>query len=108
MCLAMPIVGFRQSLSTGLQGEIEREILERENVNLMDFRTSLMPEIRAPGGLRPILAPIIDLSIEKPKEDSANPDRKEISFSFALHRGSYATVLLREFMKPFDIVEAGF
>ena len=108
MCLALPVVGFRQSLSSGLQGEIEREILERENVNLEDFRTSLMPEIRTRGGLRIILAPINGLSIEKPEEDPENPDRTKIRFAFGLQRGSYATVLLREFMKPADLVEAGY
>ena len=108
MRLAIPVVGFRQPPSSEQQGEIEREILERENVNLMDFRTKFMPEIGVRGGLRPVLAPIVGIHIGKPKEDSANPARIEISFAFTLHRGSYATVLLREFMKPLDIVEGGF
>jgi tRNA pseudouridine13 synthase len=108
MCLAIPIVGFRQSLSGGLQGEIERDILESENVELMDFRVSSMPETGVPGGLRRVLTSIIDFSIEKPTEDPANPSTKKIGLAFKLHRGSYATVLLREFLKPLDIVKAGF
>ncbi len=108
MCLALPIVGFRQSLSDGLQGEIEREILEREGVSPADFHISLMPEISVRGGLRTILAPIIDLSTGETTEDPANPSKMKTSFAFTLHRGSYATVLLREFMKPIDLTEAGF
>ena len=108
MCLALPIVGFRQSLSDGLQGEIEREILEREGVSPADFCISLMPEISVRGGLRTILAPIIDLSTGETTEDPANPSKMKTSFAFTLHRGSYATVLLREFMKPIDMTEAGF
>lgn len=108
MRIAIPLVGFQQPCSEGVQGKIEREILEIENVAPQDFYVSRMPEISAPGGLRTILAPIVNLSVEKPTEDSANPSKRKVTLGFTLHRGSYATVLLREFMKPQDLIKAGF
>jgi len=108
MRVAIPLLGFKQNPSEGIQGEIEQKIVETENVVSRNFYVPLMPEISAPGRLRAILAPMIDLSIEGPTKDSANPPKQEMGLNFTLHRGSYATVLLREFMKPRDLIKAGF
>jgi tRNA pseudouridine13 synthase len=107
-CLALPIVGFKQTLSSGAQGQIEREILEEENFTPEHFRISIMPQISAAGGLRTALMPIKDLFSTKPSTDSVNPSKRKIEFSFMLGKGSYATVVLREFMKPRNPVTAGF
>jgi len=108
MRVAIPLVGFRQSPSQGVQGEIEREILETENVNPQNFRISFMPEVSAAGELRTILAPAINLSVEEVSGDSANPSKRKTRLSFTLHRSAYATVLLREFTKSRNLVKAGF
>jgi len=105
---ALPLIGFKQPPSDGLQGEIEREILETEDVAPSDFRLVHMPEISAPGGLRPVLTPITNFFIEKPVTDQANPSKRAVCLNFTLQRGSYATVLLREFMKPRNPIKAGF
>lgn len=107
-CLALPIVGFKQPLSSGAQGEIERKILEEENLTPEHFRISLMPQISVAGGLRTALMPIKDLDFAKPSIDSVNPSKRKVEFSFMLGKGSYATVVLREFMKPRNPVSAGF
>ncbi len=73
-----------------------------------DFRVPQMPKISAPGRLRAVLASINSLSIEKPTRDQANRSKRQIRIGFMLPRGSYATVLLREFMKPRNLVKAGF
>lgn len=108
MRVAIPLLGFKQSPSEGIQGEIEQEIVETENVVPRKFYVPHMPEISAPGRLRTILAPMIDLSIEQPTEDSVNSSKQKVKLNFTLHRGSYATVLLREFMKPRNLIKAGF
>jgi tRNA pseudouridine13 synthase len=108
MHIAIPLIGFEQNPSGGVQGEIEREILETENLTPKDFKVLSMPEISAPGGLRTILTPIINPSTEDLSEDSANKPKQALKLGFMLHRGSYATVLMREFMKPQDLIEAGF
>jgi len=108
MYIAIPLIGMGQNPSGGVQGEIEREILEAENLAPNDFKVSSMPETSAPGGLRTILTPIINVSIEKLSEDEMNMSKRALKLGFMLRRGSYATVVLREFMKPQDLIKAGF
>ena len=106
--LALPIVGFKQPLSSGVQGKIEREIFEEENFTPEHFRISVMPQISAAGGLRTALMPIKDLFLAKPSTDSVNPSKRKVELSFMLGKGSYATIVLREFMKPRNPVSTGF
>jgi tRNA pseudouridine13 synthase len=108
MRVAIPLIGFKQPPSEGAQGEIERKILEEEGIVPRDFFVPSMPEISAAGRLRTVLASITGLSVEEASRDSATPPKRKMRVSFTLHRGSYATVLLREFMKPRNLVKAGF
>lgn len=106
--LAIPMVGFKQALSGGKQGEIESRILEAEQVSLQNFLVSCMPELRAAGGLRPIIARITDFSINDISDEPSNAGKRKMTLSFMLNRSSYATVLLREFMKLKNPIKAGF
>lgn len=105
--VALPLVGFRKELSNGVQGEIEREILEGEHLKPEDFRIPQFPKLSLPGGRRTVLTSIIKFQIEV-SEDAINPSKSIVRTDFVLHRGSYATVLLRELMKPKNLIEAGF
>lgn len=107
MAVALPLVGFRQPRSDGVQGEIEKEILEEEETEPDDLRIQKMPEASAPGVLRRALAPILELRIQC-KEPTADQTGFNVEFGFELQKGSYATILLREFMKPNNLVRAGF
>jgi tRNA pseudouridine13 synthase len=98
--IAIPLIGFKQQPSNGVQGEIEQEILGRENVAPQDFHISSMPKMSVSRGLRAIITPIQSFLFSLPEN--------EAKLSFTLHKGSYATVLLREFMKPQDPINAGF
>jgi len=102
--LALPVIGFNQNLSDGIQGEIEKEILEQENIQPRDFQIKKMLEASARGGLRRALAPVINMNFETKPAD----DESIARFRFMLHKGSYATVVLREFMKPQDPISSGF
>jgi tRNA pseudouridine13 synthase len=106
--VAIPLIGYSQGLSSGQQGEIERAILEEEKVTQNMFKIPLMQRISSSGGLRAALAPIIELNVGEVAEDEENAGKNMVSLSFMLRKGSYATVVLREFMKPKDPVEAGF
>jgi len=108
MYVAIPLIGFKQSSSEGLQGKIEQSILEDEKITQNNFHVSSMPEISAPGKLRAALTPIIDFNSEKPIKDEFNLRNKKLRISFTLHRGSYATVVLRELMKSYNLIKAGF
>ncbi|RLI03953.1 tRNA pseudouridine(13) synthase TruD [Candidatus Bathyarchaeota archaeon] len=104
MALALPVVGFDQQLSSGVQGEIEREILEQEGIQPQDFQIEKMPESSMRGGLRKALASVMNLSFKTTSSDGETA----AEFRFMLHKGSYATVVLREFMKPEDPASSGF
>jgi tRNA pseudouridine13 synthase len=105
---ALPLVGYQQALSSGKQGEIEKKILEDEEVQLSSFKIPLMPEISSKGKLRTALTPMRDFRTSASVEDDANTEKRKVCLSFTLMKGSYATVLLREFMKPENPVEAGY
>ena len=108
MCVAAPLIGPDQPPSKGVQGEIEQEILENENVTPENFQLSFMPEATAEGRVRAVLNPVWNLVQEEIAADSENPGNQMIKLGFTLNRGSYATVLLREFMKPQDLITAGY
>ena len=108
MCVAAPLVGPGQPPSKGIQGEIEQKILEAENVNPENFRIPFMPEATAEGRVRAILNPVWNLVLEEVADDSENEGKQIMKLGFNLNRGSYATVVLREFMKPQDLINAGF
>jgi tRNA pseudouridine13 synthase len=108
MRLAIPLLGFKQSISLGVQGEIEKQILEEEGINQKGFKIPAMPEITARGELRTALTPLNDFSLNEISEDSANPSKHKARVGFTLYRGSYATIFLRELVKPRNLIKAGF
>jgi tRNA pseudouridine13 synthase len=108
MYVAIPLIGFGQRPSQGPQGEIERQILEEEDVSSEDFKIAAMPEISARGRLRTAITPLNDFSLTGISDDSAEPPRCKAKAGFMLHRGSYATIFLRELMKTPNPIKAGF
>ncbi len=105
MRVAIPLVGYGQRVSQGVQGDVERKILEEEGVVPGDFRVGSMPDLSLKGGLRAVVAPVKDFSFSvSSDEDSA----WRVDLGFSLFRGCYATVVLREIMKSSRPVEAGF
>ena len=81
-----PLLGTETDLADGEQGAIERAVFDDLDLSPDDF--DLPGEFRSTGTRRAILART-DLRV----------DRDPLTFSFALPSGSYATVLLREFLK---------
>jgi tRNA pseudouridine13 synthase len=106
--LAIPLIGFKQNPSAGPQGEIEKQILEEEEVSPGDFKIAGIPEISTKGTLRPDTTPLNNFSADEISPDTNKPRRYETKATFMLHRGSYATILLREIMKPRNIIKEGF
>jgi tRNA pseudouridine13 synthase len=108
MRLAIPLVGFKQRTSLGVQGEIEKQILEEEGISQEIFKIAGMPEIATRGELRAATTPMSNFSLNEVSEDSANPSKHKAKVSFTLYRGSYATIVLRELMKPRNLIKARF
>ncbi|WP_181685543.1 tRNA pseudouridine(13) synthase TruD [Halorhabdus salina] len=87
-----PLLGTESELAEGEPGEIERAVFEELGIGPADF--DLPGEFRSEGTRRAILLRT-DLSVE----------RDPLTLSFALPKGSYATVVLREITKadPADL-----
>ena len=59
------------------------------------------------GGLRTAITPIRDFKLQNVSENADDVDC-QAQLSFMLLRGCYATVFLREIMKPNEPIAAGF
>ncbi len=87
----VPLFGLASPLADGEPGRLERQVMSENDVTLRDFRVRELPEVASDGRRRGVLQPVRDLQVEWVERDPV--------FSFALGKGSYATVVLREFMK---------
>lgn len=108
MRLAVPLTGFKQRTSQGIQGDIEHRILEEEGVSPQDFKFVPMTEMSSKGQLRAIVSPVKNLSLNLVVSDKNAVRDRTLKADFMLQRGSYATIVLRELMKPRNPVRAGF
>jgi len=88
--------GTKSEHTKGVQGDIEREIMNEENINFTDFFIDEMTELSSLGMYRPLRQNLNEIELEYDEFD--NP-----IFSFGLHKGTYATSFLREIMKCEDM-----
>ena len=102
--VALPIVVAKAKLFGGIMGEIEAEILEKEGVT-GDLRFNEFSRVACKGSLRAAVTPLKDFGVQSV---SGQQDASSATLRFMLLRGSYATVVLRELMKPKGLVAAGF
>ncbi|MEW5761380.1 MAG: tRNA pseudouridine(13) synthase TruD, partial [Candidatus Thermoplasmatota archaeon] len=89
--LSAPLFGSETKISSGIGGEIEREVIEEEGVKNEDFIISSMPEVSSKGTRRELVGIIRELDW---KLVDGN-----LKIKFGIQRGAYATSLLREYMK---------
>jgi len=90
--VTLPLFGHQSNFSEYLPGEIEREVMEEEGVAFQDFKVESNPDLGSPGLRRSALLKV-EPSCEIEEDESA-------LLKFSLPPGSYATVVLREYMKP--------
>jgi tRNA pseudouridine13 synthase len=93
--LSLPFVGYSYYKKTRFDYQISK-ILNQEEITPKDFFIKEMQEVSSEGGFRQASIHCSDyLSNENHVE-------------FSLSRGSFATILLREIMKPIDPIASGF
>ncbi|TLX91386.1 MAG: tRNA pseudouridine(13) synthase TruD [Thaumarchaeota archaeon] len=81
-------------------GRFERRLsllIKEENISPKDFYIKEMQELSVEGGFRQLPLLVNDFSYHN-----------NLLVKFKIPSGSYATILLRELMKPVDPIEAGF
>lgn len=93
--LAVPLVGYSYSKKNRFDYQISK-ILEDEQIHARDFFSKTMQEVSDEGGFRQATIKCDNFDVIEP------------TVSFMLSRGSYATILLREIIKPQDPLNAGF
>ncbi|MCX8153148.1 MAG: tRNA pseudouridine(13) synthase TruD [Candidatus Bathyarchaeota archaeon] len=108
MRIALPLIGPKQRLADGVMGQIMQRILEEEGVKIESFKVQMKPSIGARGGFRAVISPLKNFVLNGISTSARTNRECEVTLSFMLQRGSYATVLLREIMKPLDPVCSGF
>ena len=93
--LALPFVGYSYYKKTRFDYQISK-VLEHEEITPKDFFIKEMQEVSSEGGFRQAAIHCSDYFTH------------ENIVEFSLSRGSFATILLREIMKPQDPMIAGF
>jgi tRNA pseudouridine13 synthase len=96
--LVIPIIGydFEHVSLEGDMGEIYSSILKSENIAPSQFRLKELPAISSRGTFRALLVNPDKIKITLIDEKDDTPVR----IQFDLPKGSYASVILREFIKP--------
>ena len=64
MRVALPIVGVKQKLSQGVMGQIEKEVLEEEGINLENLQVNELSRVGGRGGLRTAITLVKDFKIQ--------------------------------------------
>jgi tRNA pseudouridine13 synthase len=88
--VTLPLIGFESSLAKGAEGEMERAVLQEEGTVPEDFRIPANPDLGSRGARR---AALLKVSPQVRVEEGF------AELEFFLPAGSYATVVLREYMK---------
>jgi tRNA pseudouridine13 synthase len=84
-----PLYGYESVLADGKQGEIEREVLEEEWLELDEFKLHKMPELSSKGLRRPMIMGIKDFKVIDKGTDW-------MKLQFSLPKGCYATTVLHQ------------
>jgi tRNA pseudouridine13 synthase len=93
--LVGPLVGYATPPLRGPAGNLLESVLAEDGVTRDRFRLPASPDLASAGNWRPFWcpAPAMEITWEPSSTDPA------LRFTFNLPRGTYATVLLREFTK---------
>lgn len=86
-----PLLGSKVPLAEGKQGEIERQVIQEENIEKESFACPKTPKLGSHGIRRSVRFKIEDTHVEQTETG--------ISVEFFIPRGCYATSVLREIMK---------
>lgn len=93
------LIGYETKFSSGIMGEIEKEILKKEEIDFNFFKVKSLSELSSKGSKKEISLFVKNFKLEKIFDDEFNEGKKAITISFFLTKGNYATTVLRELIK---------
>jgi tRNA pseudouridine13 synthase len=85
------LFGSQTQFAEGEFGELERKVIEGEEIEAKDFIIPELIEISSKGNRRELVAPVNQFKYTVSED--------QIKINFGLIKGAYATILLREYMK---------
>ena len=98
--LIAPIIGYGTDLEEfPLMKKIYEEVFQEIGVGFDIFQNYYKSELQGKGTIRPIYIIPTDLRKVNIKADEEYPGQKKLRLEFSLPKGTYATMLLREFIK---------
>lgn len=101
--VAAPLVGFSTPPGVGRPGAIVDRLLREDGIDRAAFRTPATPDLASAGTYRAMCLSLPPITWEREEVDRSGPEASGAGdawwFRFALPKGAYATVLLREFRK---------
>lgn len=92
-----PLFGYETEMASGIPGEMEAAIIDELKLKPEDFRLQEIPTMSSRGQRREIL-----LNVQPQfeiQDDELNEGKQKVMVDFSLPKGSYATTVLREYMK---------
>jgi tRNA pseudouridine13 synthase len=92
---SLPLIGFRTEVDD-IPSEILKTTLDRESISPRDFYIRAIPELSSEGAIRKASVKVRPyFSVQESCEET----ERAVTFEFSLPPGSYATTIIREFMK---------
>ncbi len=91
---ALPLAGCKSVLD-----DVTKETLMEDGITQEDFTIRKMPELSSDGELRDCLKCFSDFKVLDASADEVIDGKTKMTLRFSLDKGSYATILVREFMK---------
>ncbi|MFX0040465.1 MAG: tRNA pseudouridine(13) synthase TruD [Candidatus Heimdallarchaeota archaeon] len=98
--IIMPLIGTNTNLDEfPFIKLLYEKVIKQENIQKDIFDTNFNAEQEFKGSFRPMIIKPTGLKILETADDDFNPGKKKIKFEFSLQKGTYATMLIREFVK---------
>ncbi|MGV9170938.1 MAG: tRNA pseudouridine(13) synthase TruD [Promethearchaeia archaeon] len=98
--IAAPIIGYNTNLDEfPLMQSLFEKILANNEYTLDIFNSPILNKLDFKGTLRPMMIKPIGLKCIELAPDDLHSGRMKLKIEFSLPKGSYATMLLREFIK---------
>ncbi|MDO8656567.1 MAG: tRNA pseudouridine(13) synthase TruD [Nanoarchaeota archaeon] len=96
LTVEIPLIGCGDVTSKNKKiNEIMSKILQKEDITSADFVIKQIKELTQMGEMRKAFIEVKDLKTGKFQSDELNPEKKKVSVSFSLGKGSYATMVIR-------------
>ena len=91
--------GFESKFAKGEAGEIEKSVVDEEEIDLSFFEVRGLSELSSKGMRKEIAIVPKDFKFIEIFEDEFNEGKKAAKISFFLSKGNYATTILQELVK---------